>query len=66
MIVNTRSDRTIERLLLCLALLVGIPLFVMPTFATNNYNIYVPVVAMTIIYGTIVSYIIVTRHTYDM
>ena len=49
-----------------LALLVGIPIFVIPTFVANDYNIYIPVVAMAMVYGTIISYIIVTNYKYKV
>jgi hypothetical protein len=64
--VETINDRTIRYLLVSLALLVGIPLFVIPTFAANNYNIYAPIVAVTMVYGTIISYIIVTNYKYNV
>lgn len=64
--VNTINDRTIRYLLVSLALLVGIPIFVIPTFVANDYNIYIPVVAMAMVYGTIISYIIVTNYKYKV
>jgi fatty acid desaturase len=57
--VETINDRTIRYLLVSLALLVGIYLFVMPTFAANNYNIYAPIVAMAIVAMAIVAMAIV-------
>jgi hypothetical protein len=63
--MNIRNNRTRRYFLLPLLLLVGIPLFVMPTFAIN-YNIYVPVVAVVIIYGSIISYNFVTIYKYNM
>ena len=63
--VSAINDRTIRYLLVSLALLVGIPLFMIPTFVANDYNIYAPVVAMAIVYGTIISYIIITNYKYN-
>lgn len=64
--MNTINDRTIKYLLVSLALLVGIPLFVIPTFVANDYNIYAPVVAMAMVYGTIISYIVITNYKYNV
>jgi hypothetical protein len=64
--VNTINHTTLRYLLVSLILLVGIPLFAIPTLVANGYNVYGPIAAMAIIYGTIISYVIVTNYKCNM
>jgi nucleoside recognition membrane protein YjiH len=60
------GDEERKNLSIAIALLVGIPLFMIPTLIRNGYNISVLFLAMTIIYGITILYAVIVRHRYNM
>jgi Ca2+-dependent lipid-binding protein len=64
--MDTEDNKTRKNLSIAVALLVGMPLFVLPTFIGNGYNISVPILVTIIICCMVILHIIITRYKRNM